>query len=172
MRDAYSVAKVRAAEAALMALVPDGTLMQRAAAGLASVCAGLLRDGTGRGYRARVVTLAGTGDNGGDALDAGERLARRGAAVTIVQAGPRLHAAGARALVNAGGRVIAVAPVLNADATTGDLGGRGEQAGGGRGRYDVGHEVRSAIGHGDLIVDGMLGIGGKGGLREPYAMLA
>jgi len=172
MRDAYSVAKVRAAEAALMALVPDGTLMQRAAAGLASVCAGLLRDGTGGVYGARVVILAGTGDNGGDALYAGERLARRGAAVTIVQAGPRLHAAGARALVNAGGRVIAVAPVLNADATTVDLGGPADRAEGGHGRYDVGHEVRSAIGHADLIVDGMLGIGGKGGLREPYATLA
>src|SRR6201996_58133 len=72
MRDAYSVAKVRAAEAALMALVPDGTLMQRAAAGLASVCAGLLRDGPGGVYGARVVILAGTGDNGGGALDAGE----------------------------------------------------------------------------------------------------
>ena len=40
------------------------------------------------------------------------------------------------------------------------------------GRYDVGHEARSAIGHADLIIDGMLGIGGKGGLREPYATLA
>ena len=36
MRLAYSVSKVRAAEAALMALVPDGALMQRAAAGLAA----------------------------------------------------------------------------------------------------------------------------------------
>ena len=42
--------------------------------------------------------LAGTGDNGGDALYAGERLARRGAAVTAIQAGPRLHAGGAAAL--------------------------------------------------------------------------
>ena len=43
MRDAYQVAAVRAAEQALMELVPDGTLMGRAAAGLASVCAALLR---------------------------------------------------------------------------------------------------------------------------------
>ena len=103
MRDAYSVSKVRAAEAALMALVPDGALMQRAAAGLASVCAGLLRDSAGAVYGARVVILAGTGDNGGDALYAGERLARRGASVTAIQAGPRLHAKGARALIAAGG---------------------------------------------------------------------
>jgi ADP-dependent NAD(P)H-hydrate dehydratase / NAD(P)H-hydrate epimerase len=170
MRDAYSVPKVRAAEAALMALVPDGALMQRAAAGLAAVCADLLRAGVGGVYGARVVILTGTGDNGGDALYAGERLARRGAAVTIVQAGPRMHAAGARALVAAGGRVVPVAPVRDADATAVDLGGPADRDG--RGRYDVGHEVRSAIGHADLIVDGMLGIGGQGGLREPYATLA
>ena len=78
MRLAYSVSKVRAAEAALMALVPDGALMQRAVAGLASVCAGLLRDGAGAVYGARVVIVAGTGDNGGDALYAGERLAAAG----------------------------------------------------------------------------------------------
>ena len=32
--------------------------------------------------------------------------------------------------------------------------------------------MRSEIGHADLIIDGLLGIGGKGGLREPYATLA
>jgi hydroxyethylthiazole kinase-like uncharacterized protein yjeF len=178
MREAYSVSKVRAAEAALFALVPDGALMQRAAAGLASVCAGLLRDSAGGVYGARVVILAGTGDNGGDALYAGERLARRGAAVTAIQAGPRMHPGGARALVGAGGRVIAVAPVdevppRDPDATRVDLGGPADQPGNGaRDRYDVGHAARSAIGHADLIIDGMLGIGGKGGLREPYATLA
>jgi len=35
MRDAHNVAKVRAAESELMAALPDGALMQRAAAGLA-----------------------------------------------------------------------------------------------------------------------------------------
>ena len=178
MRDSYSVSKVRAAEAALFALVPDGALMQRAAAGLASVCAGLLRDSAGGVYGARVVILAGTGDNGGDALYAGERLARRGASVTVVQAGQRVHAGGARALLDAGGRVIAVAPVAEVqardpDAIRGDLGGQADQPGhGARYRYDVGHAARSAIGHADLIIDGMLGIGGKGGLREPYSTLA
>jgi hydroxyethylthiazole kinase-like uncharacterized protein yjeF len=187
MRDAYSVGKVRAAEAALMALVPDGALMQRAAAGLASVCAGLLRDSAGGVYGARVVILAGTGDNGGDALYAGERLARRGASVIAIQAGPRMHAEAALALTAAGGRIIAVVPPRDPDATRDDRGsGPGShqdpravrsawavQAGeGGRNCYDVGHEARSAVGHADLIIDGMLGIGGKGGLREPYATLA
>jgi hydroxyethylthiazole kinase-like uncharacterized protein yjeF len=162
MRDAYQVAKVRAAEARLMALVPDGALMQRAAAGLASVCVSLLRQCPGGVYGARVVILAGTGDNGGDALYAGERLARRGAAVTAIAAGPRLHAGGAAALRAAGGRFVAVVPPRGPDDTRPDVGAR----------YDAGRDARHAIGHADLIIDGLLGIGGKGGLREPFATLA
>ncbi len=162
VRDAYQVAKVRAAEAALMALVPDGTLMQRAAAGLASVCASLLRASPGGVYGSRVVVLAGTGDNGGDALHAAALLARRGAAVIAIQAGPRIHAGGAARLGAAGGRFASVVPVRGPDDTRPDASGR----------YDAGHDARHAIGHADLIIDGMLGIGGKGGLRDPYATLA
>jgi ADP-dependent NAD(P)H-hydrate dehydratase / NAD(P)H-hydrate epimerase len=170
MRDGFSVSRVRAAEAALMSVAPEGALMQRAAVGLAVVCGELLRAGAGGVYGARVVVLAGTGDNGGDALYAGERLARRGASVTALRVGPRMHSAGARALVEAGGRVIGVAPPRDPDATRVDFGGPGR--GSGQDRWDVGHEVRSVIGRADLIIDGMLGIGGKGGLREPYATLA
>jgi hydroxyethylthiazole kinase-like uncharacterized protein yjeF len=144
MRDAYQVAAVRAAEQALMALVPDGTLMGRAAAGLASICADLLRAAPGYVYGARVVVLAGRGDNGGDALYAGALLARRGAAVTAIAAGSAVHPGGAAALRQAGGRV---------SDDTGDAGA-------------------AMIGAADLIVDGLLGIGGRGGLREPFAGLA
>src|SRR5258706_7923288 len=141
MRNAYAVSDVRAAERALMARVPDGALMQRAAAGLASVCARLLS----QVYGSHVVVLAGTGDNGGDALFAGARLAGRGAIVTAVPASTgRLHEAGAAALRGSGGRL--------ADVT-------GQAAG-------------EAIAAGDLIIDGILGIGGRGGLREPAATLA
>ncbi|HUZ53090.1 MAG TPA: NAD(P)H-hydrate dehydratase [Streptosporangiaceae bacterium] len=150
MRDAHAVADVRAAERALMALVPDGALMQRAAAGLASVCAGLL----GRVYGSRVVVLAGTGDNGGDALFAGARLAARGAQVTAVGTGPGLHEAGAAALRLAGGRL----------AAAGGTGAGGPGA--------AGPEMAEAIAAADLIIDGILGIGGRGGLREPAATLA
>ncbi len=52
MRTAYSVETVRAAERALMARLPDGALMQRAAAGLAAACADLLRR-SGRVYGSR-----------------------------------------------------------------------------------------------------------------------
>jgi hydroxyethylthiazole kinase-like uncharacterized protein yjeF len=145
-----------------MRLVPDGALMQRAAAGLAAVCVTVLRAKPSGVYGSRVVVLTGTGDNGGDALYAAALLAGRGAAVTAVQAGPRIHAGGAAALRAAGGRLTAVAATRAADETRPDL------ADG----YDAGREVRQAIGHADVIIDGMLGIGGKGGLRDPYATLA
>ncbi len=87
MRHAHRVADVRAAERALMARLPDGALMQRAAAGLAATCARVL----GRVYGARVVVLAGSGDNGGDALYAAERLTRRGARTDAVLAGSRVQ---------------------------------------------------------------------------------
>ena len=150
------------AEAALMALVPDGALMQRAAAGLASVCASILRARPRGVHGSRVVVLTGTGDNGGDALYAAALLARRGAAVTALQAGPRLHPGGAEALRTAGGRIVSVTPHRAPDETLPDL----------TARYDAGHDSRHAIGRADLIIDGMLGIGGKGGLHEPYATLA
>ena len=140
MRYAHQVRKVRAAEQALMAQLPPGALMQRAAAGLASVSAGLV----GRVPGSRVVVLAGSGDNGGDALFAGARLASRGAAVLAVTAGSRVHEQGAAALRAAGGRLASA----DDDAAP------------------------AAIGAADLILDGLLGIGGRGGLREPQASLA
>jgi len=143
MRRAYQVAAVRAAEGALMDLLPEGTLMRRAAAGLAPVCGSVLARHPGHVYGARVVVLAGSGDNGGDALYAGALLARRGAAVTAITLGPKAHPGGSAELRAAGGRV------------TGDLTAAGD-----------------LIARADLILDGLLGIGGRGGLREPYAGLA
>ena len=68
----------RPAGAPLLAALPDGALMARAATGLARVCAGLL-DGV---YGSHVLLLVGSGNNGGDALYAGAALARRGANVS------------------------------------------------------------------------------------------
>ncbi|MFJ3855298.1 NAD(P)H-hydrate dehydratase [Streptomyces sp. NPDC090085] len=136
MRTAYGVETVRTAERELMARLPEGALMQRAAAGLAAVCARLLARHR-RVYGARVVLLVGPGDNGGDALYAGARLARRGAAVTAVPMDPeRMHPGGLTALRAAGGRVEPTVP---------------QRA--------------------DLVVDGLLGIGGRGGLRPAAAAL-
>src|SRR5580693_3539578 len=139
MRRAYQVEAVRAAERALIDLLPDGVLMNRAAAGLAAVCGSLLARYPGHVYGARVVVLAGSGDNGGDALYAGARLARRGAAVTAIAAAPKVHAGGTADLLAAGGQVT---------------------------------DNKAAIARADLIIDGLLGIGGRGGLREPFAGLA
>ena len=139
MRSAYDVEQIRAAEAPLLASLPDGTLMQRAATALARRCAALLP----AVYGGRVVLLVGSGDNGGDALFAGARLARRGCRVDAVLAADRAHEAGLAALLQSGGR--AAAP----DERTGDL-----------------------LAAADLVVDGLLGIGGTGGLRPPYARLA
>ena len=63
-----------------MARLPSGALMQRAAHALSVHCAALLGDV----YGARVTLLVGAGNNGGDALFAGARLAARGAQVTAL----------------------------------------------------------------------------------------
>ncbi|QQM42908.1 NAD(P)H-hydrate dehydratase [Streptomyces liliifuscus] len=142
MRTAYSVETVRAAERELMGRLPEGALMQRAAAGLAAACAELL----GRVYGSRIVLLVGSGDNGGDALYAGARLRRRGAGVTAVLLAPdRTHTGGLDALRRAGGTIVRGA---DADAAA--------------------ESIRRA----DLVVDGIVGIGGKGGLRPDAAPLA
>lgn len=129
MRQAHTVEQVRAAESALMATLPDGALMQRAAAGLATVCAQLM----GHVYGARVVVLAGSGDNAGDALFAGAHLARRGAEVEVVLLRSHTHNGGLDALRRAGGRVV------------------------------------QAPGEADLVIDGIVGIGGRAGLDERTA---
>ena len=60
MRSAHTVEQVRAAEEALMARLPEGALMQRAAAGLGYAVLDLL----GHAYGARVLLLVGAGNNG------------------------------------------------------------------------------------------------------------
>lgn len=47
MRFYYTAEQIRAAEAPLLAALPDGALMRRAATGLATAIAGELRRGTG-----------------------------------------------------------------------------------------------------------------------------
>jgi ADP-dependent NAD(P)H-hydrate dehydratase / NAD(P)H-hydrate epimerase len=130
VRQAWRVAEVRAAEKALMARLPEGTLMARAAAGLARRCALLLADRCGGVYARRVLVLVGSGDNGGDALYAGARLAARGVRVrALLLDAERVHAGGLAALRAAGGATV------------------------------------DAVEPADLVIDGIVGIGGRGGLR-------
>ncbi|QKW51846.1 NAD(P)H-hydrate dehydratase [Streptomyces buecherae] len=190
MRTAYSVETVRAAERELLARLPEGTLMHRAAAGLAAACAGLLgarpgsRTGPGSTRRgrvsgARVVLLVGSGDNGGDALYAGARLARRGAAVTALLLAPdRAHAGGTAALRAAGGRLV---EATGLDTGSGPAAGPGDgaadqadggPAGGARTERRDDHPALRAVARADLVLDGIVGIGGRGGLRPDAAHLA
>jgi len=141
--DLRSVEQVRAAEEAAFRLVPAGTLMQRAAHALAISCANLLAEVRGAVVGSRVVLLVGSGNNGGDALWAGAFLARRGCRVDAILLSDRAHAEGLVALRAAGGWV-----------------------------HHVTRLDDRLIDDADLVLDGILGIGGRGGLRPDAAELA
>ena len=106
MRGVWTTEQVRAAEDRLLARTPEGALMRKAAFGVATTAASMLRDLTGGTAGRRVTLLVGAGNNGGDALWAGAFLRRRSVAVTAVLLAPdRAHAAGLAAFRKAGGRV-------------------------------------------------------------------
>ena len=140
MRPVHDVATVRAAEKKVMATLPAGALMQRAATALARRCASLLP----RVYGSHVVLLVGKGNNGGDTLYAGARLAARGARVDALLVGAANPEAALVAFVDAGGRTYPA---------------------------DVADEA-ARVAKADLVVDGLVGIGGKGALRGSAATLA
>ncbi len=141
MRGVWTARQVRDAEAVLLGRTPEGALMRRAAFGLAVHARRMLAAG-GRVAGRRVVLLVGAGNNGGDALWAGVELRRRGVGVTAVLLDPaRAHSAGLAALLDAGGRTV--------DAEAGLV----------------------AVPGADLVVDGIIGISGRGALREPAARL-
>jgi len=96
----------------------------------------------GRAYGSRVVLLVGAGNNGGDALYAGVALLRRGAAVHAVLLAPdRVHPRGVLAFADGGGTV------------------------------GVAETARRQLDHADLVIDGIVGIGGRGALRAPAEQL-
>ncbi|MEJ5944382.1 NAD(P)H-hydrate dehydratase [Pseudokineococcus basanitobsidens] len=144
---AHAPAAVRAAEEAAAEHLPEGlqTLVGRASSAVARVVGEQLRGRAGRVYGSRLVLLVGPGTNGGDALHAGALLARRGAAVTALLTSERVHAGGLAALRAAGGRVV-------------------EDGAGERGL--------AAVAAADVLLDGLLGTGGRPGLRDAAAALA
>ena len=144
MLTVHDSATVRAAEAAMIRRVGADALMDRASTGLTLVAVRMLREAPGHVLGSRVSLLVGAGANGGDALFAGARLARRGVRVgAVLLAGDRTHAGGLAALRRAGGRVHAH-----------------DEPG-----------VPAVLAGADLVLDGIVGIGGTGGLRPDAAAL-
>lgn len=135
MRRYYTVDAIRDAEAPLLASLPDGVLMRRAAFGLTTAVVRELRGRTGGVAGRRINAIVGSGDNGGDALWAATLLRRRGAAADAVLLNPdRVHHAALAAFHRAGGRVVErVAPDT------------------------------------ELVLDGVVGISGRGALRPNAA---
>lgn len=142
MYGAYSVRSIREAEARAMIHIGEGALMQRAAAGLAQVVLGELHDLRGRAYGSRVLVVVGPGNNGGDGLYAAVRLARRGVDVRAWRTAQVVHDAGWAAFLAAGGREVDASGAL------------------------------AELGRADLVIDAVIGIGGRGGLAGPVALLA
>jgi hydroxyethylthiazole kinase-like uncharacterized protein yjeF len=124
---------VRAAEEAVLAGLPDGELMARAAEGLADVCRARLQQSGG----SRVVVLAGAGNNGADALYAAARLAADGFDCVALQGDWSLAIGDATSWAADGVAVVS---------------SEGDWA--------------SALAEADLVVDGVLGIGGRPGLPD------
>ncbi|MEP7764508.1 NAD(P)H-hydrate dehydratase [Sanguibacter sp. 25GB23B1] len=148
---AHDSRTVRSAEAPLLAAgVP---LMDRAAFALAGVVVREIRARRGRVRGSTVVALVGPGNNGGDALFAGARLAGRGIQVTAVLTSERVHEAGLAALLAAGGRRVSlVAGLAGPDAPP----------------RTPGVAVSAAarlVQDADVVLDALLGLGGTGGLR-------
>ncbi|MYM86034.1 NAD(P)H-hydrate dehydratase [Rugamonas sp. FT82W] len=86
MNPLYSSAEIRAIEQAAAAALPDGVLMQRAGQAGANAALDLLPFSTAK---AKVLVLAGPGNNGGDALETAAHLAYAGAQVTVLHFPPQ-----------------------------------------------------------------------------------
>ncbi|MFE5777181.1 NAD(P)H-hydrate epimerase [Brachybacterium sp. NPDC056505] len=178
---AFTADQVRAAEAPL--LEAREPLMQLAAFALAQRALVHLRAGRGdkgpTGARtvagARVLVLAGAGDNGGDGLFAAALLRRRGVAADALAVLGRHHEAGAAALRASGGRVLsgldelcARGPIsLVLDAITG-IGGRPELSPALRELLDAVRGLDAPV----LAVDVPSGIDATTGAADPWALAA
>ena len=159
---AYDAATVRAMERPLL---DDGVpLMRMAASAAAQVAARMLDDEDIDLDDARIVLLAGAGDNGGDGLFAAAALAEEGARVTAIAVGHALHDEGFAAFVRAGGKVLVLDPAARIPGCA-----TGFSAG------EAGERLKTAIDvakRAHLIIDAMTGIGLTGALRGIPATIA
>ena len=131
--------QIRAAEEHAMVTVPEHVLMARAADAVAAEAEAMLAERTGRIRDARVAVVAGSGSNGGDAMLAGARLHYRGAHVTVVTAADHWHEHAHGECEAAGTAFVdAAAP-----------------------------EALTAVRDAHLVIDGIVGVGARPGLRSP-----
>jgi len=174
----YTAAQIRAAEEPL--LTAGRPLMQHAAFALAGAVAGELAARRGRVVGSTAVLLVGAGNNGGDTLHAGALLARRGVRVLALCTGSP-HAEGLAALRRAGGRAVLVTDGLdeaggNAGPDEGsqetDASGAsdGPRAGAALPTLWAGDAAAEAA-TADVLLDGLLGIGGSGAPRGVAGVL-
>lgn len=111
VRHYYGADAIRHAEAPLLASLPDGALMRRAAFGLAGVITAELRSRTGGVAGRHVCAVVGSGDNGGDALWAATFLRRRGVSASAVVLNPeRVHRGSLAAFTRSGGQLVQSVP--------------------------------------------------------------
>jgi NAD(P)H-hydrate epimerase len=163
VRTGYTAEQIRAAEAPHLAAREP--LMQVAAEGLADELLALLQarmrrsqdpeaGGEASFASQSVLILVGSGNNGGDALFAGARLAAKGVQVSILGVGSRMHEAGLLAAVQAGARVEPASADEHHDG--GNAGGA--SGAGGAASFDL-EWVAGLASKADIVVDAILGTG-------------
>lgn len=169
MISAYTGSTIRKAEAPFLEAGQGALLMRRAAYGLYSHAVDMILERRSV-YGSAVVVLAGSGNNAGDALYAGARLAGRGARTTAVLTSARTHSGALAEFVRQGGhvlRLIGDRSEAAGESTRGD----GDGAAEGTVSESTGESALSICLRADLILDGILGTGASGGLRQPARSL-
>lgn len=147
----YTAAEIRAAEQPYLdAQTRDDELMRHAAAAVSEVAERMLAKVSPEPGRGRVLLLVGSGGNGGDALYAGRDLSSEGHGVDAVLLGSKPHERALKAFELAGGRVLPL--------------GRDRET-------DLSKILWSISEDYALIIDGIVGLGGHGALREEAAWL-
>ena len=141
----FTADQVRQAEQVLLdAEAYDDALMQQAAHAVAAAAEVMLKAPASEPERTRVLLLVGSGGNGGDALYAGAELCDSGFAVDAVLLSGQVHEPAVDAFIEAGGRILTA---------------------------DIEELLFRISWYYRLVIDGIVGLGGSGPLREEAAWL-
>lgn len=151
MIQAFHRDKIRQAEAAKVAQLPADTLMKKAAEAVAQVAIEMVSELPSTREKPLIVGLVGGGDNGGDALYALSFLANAGYPTRAVLLHRTPYRRAALAAKNAGVELVAVD--LSASLSR---------------QWAV---VETAVASSNIWIDGLVGTGLQGALREPLAVI-